>query len=290
MKHTITTFICFLSLTLYYASNVRSSTPTVEHNPVYSPDSSKIAFSSNGNKTTHIWVMNANKTNKHELSHLNNDVAPAWSPDGHAIAFQSYGNNNTAENKFSIWVMNDDGSNPHQLIEPAKEGDQYPCWSPNGKYIVWTHGKQLWIMDNNGQNAHPLTTQAAKTFEYCGHWSPDGHQIAYLADNMEKTKSIGTKIWLIDSNGSNQKLFNAGIAAYAVTWSKDGKFLYYNSCPSIMKISTQPNSLPQKILELGSECSKFDISPNEKQIAYDDITDSGKIIIKPLALPPANKN
>jgi len=83
--------------------------------PAWSPDGSKIAFSSpNKWEGFDIWVVNADGSNKVKF---NNDAAyynafsPAWSPDGSRIAFVSVG----AEEKFDIWVMDADGSNQINL-------------------------------------------------------------------------------------------------------------------------------------------------------------------------------
>ena len=259
-----------------FAAGIFSSSPE------FSPDGTKIVFESNRNRTYHIWVRDSKGTKMQELSKLAWDMEPAWSPDGKMIAFASYGKSKLPEGHFAIWLMNADGTNPHQLIEPDKEGDQYPFWSPDGKRIVWSHGKQLWIMDNNGENAHPLTTKPAGAFECCGDWSPDGKLIAYVA--REDYSGDQYKIWLIEPDGKGQRLFSTGIEAHRVKWSRDGKYLYYDSCPGIMKIDIQAKESTKKILDLQNDCVHFDISPDEKWIVYDDsgIDGSGKLYIKPL--------
>ena len=50
----------------------------------WSPDGSKIAFTSDRDGDFEIWVMNANGTGAVQLTHNSgyNDYNPAWSPDG----------------------------------------------------------------------------------------------------------------------------------------------------------------------------------------------------------------
>ena len=43
--------------------------------------------------------------------HSWNNTAPVWSPDGKRIAFLT-----DRTGRWEIWVMNDDGSNPHPLL------------------------------------------------------------------------------------------------------------------------------------------------------------------------------
>ena len=58
--------------------------------PVWSPDGSKIAFSSNRDGKNEIYVMDANGGNLTRLTNnLADDDVPRWSPDGRRIAFDS---------------------------------------------------------------------------------------------------------------------------------------------------------------------------------------------------------
>lgn len=151
---------------------------TSENDPAWSPDGSKIAFSSYRNGNTDIYVIEADGS---KLTRLTLDEAidatPIWSPDGSRIAFTS----DRAENK-NIYVMNADGTDKRPIT-----GDMFdarrPVWSPDGSRIAFTSylvnwdDSHVYVVDADGSNLKRITDGPS------GHsdpsWSPDGHRVAY---------------------------------------------------------------------------------------------------------------
>ena len=69
--------------------------------PAWSPDGKQIAFASNPDGNSDIYIMDANGTNLTQITHNDaDDLEPAWSPDGKQIAFAS----NPAGN-YDIYVI-----------------------------------------------------------------------------------------------------------------------------------------------------------------------------------------
>jgi hypothetical protein len=94
--------------------------PAAELGAVWSPDGTKIAFTTNRTGKQEVYVMNADGSNQVNLS--NNPAGgsnPTWSPDGTKIAFSSNRNNNSG-----IYLMNADGTNQTFLIADAGS----PAW------------------------------------------------------------------------------------------------------------------------------------------------------------------
>lgn len=238
--------------------------------PKLNPSNTMIAFVLRGK----IWTMDVTGKQRRQIGSLVNESAPDWSPDGNKIVFHSYGRN-ISTRKFELWLMNSDGTDPHQLIEPTSDeyyGDKYPRFSPDGKNLVWTRGKQLWIMDSAGHEARPLT-QPAKEYEYVGDWSPDGNLIAYLRrDSRHDPGSPQYKIWLIKPNGEDQRMFSTGIRARRVKWSNDGNYLYYSAGSALWKIKIDGKNPPSKVFESNLEqgLTDFDISNDEAWIIYEE--------------------
>ena len=74
--------------------------------PAWSPDGTRIAFTSYRDGNHEIYVMDADGRNVIRLTN-NSGWSPAWSPDGARIAFVSLGEGIF---DFGIYVMNADGS------------------------------------------------------------------------------------------------------------------------------------------------------------------------------------
>jgi Tol biopolymer transport system component len=102
--------------------------------PSWSPDGSKIAFTSNRDGGDfEIYVMNADGSNPTRLtSSPGEDAHPAWSPDGSEITFHSRRTGN-----LDIFVMNADGSDVRQVTDTSTF-EFFPVWSPDGTRIAFT--------------------------------------------------------------------------------------------------------------------------------------------------------
>ncbi len=83
--------------------------------PVWSPDSSRIAFWSGiESQYGQVWVIDADSRNRHPLTNCDpprNCDNPAWSPDGSLILFET-----NRAGPPETWVMGSDGSSQHRLL------------------------------------------------------------------------------------------------------------------------------------------------------------------------------
>jgi TolB protein len=153
----------------------------VDFGPSWSPDGTRIAFTSHRAGSADIWVMNADGSNPVQLTTNGaDDVDPAWSPDGAKIAFASRRNGN-----LEIYVMSADGSNQTRLTISG-EDDIQPAWSPDGLKLVfarimWCYygcDYDLAVINADGSGRVDLPTS---TSDLDAAWSPDGRWIAFSA-------------------------------------------------------------------------------------------------------------
>ena len=102
----------------------------------WSPDGTKIAFSSMRSVSQNIWVMSAGGTNEINTNAISGNPNPTWSPDGSKIAFSS---SDVSPPGYShIWVMDTDGSNLVNLTSKVRASSVDPAWSPDGQRIAFT--------------------------------------------------------------------------------------------------------------------------------------------------------
>ncbi|WP_306601176.1 hypothetical protein [Geothrix sp. 21YS21S-2] len=102
--------------------------------PAWSPDGTRIAFTSYRAGSPALWVMNADGTQARQLTPTDtshSDYFPTWSPDGTLIAFQR-----SDPTRSRIGIVPVSGGSPGFW---DFEGRAYsPSWSPDGKWIAFS--------------------------------------------------------------------------------------------------------------------------------------------------------
>ncbi len=106
----------------------RVSDDIPEEQPAWSPDGKQIAFTSQRDGTSDIWVVDARGGEPRNLTnHPGLDNSAAWSPDGKYIAFGSTRDSGSMEGG-DIYVMDSDGSNVRRIT--TGQASYSPRWSP----------------------------------------------------------------------------------------------------------------------------------------------------------------
>ena len=87
-----------------------------------------------------IWVMNADGTNKRQVTHLNAaSFAPYFFPDGKRIIFASNVNDPKGRN-FDLYMARTDGTGLEQITF-NETFDGFPMFSPDGKKLVFASNR-----------------------------------------------------------------------------------------------------------------------------------------------------
>jgi len=172
------------------------------------PTQGKIAFDTDRDGNTEIYVMNPDGSDQTRIT--NNPAAdydPAWSFDGSQIAFVSSRDANS-----EIYKMNADGSGQTRLTNNAATDDQ-PAWSPDGSQIAFVSRRdgndEIYVMNADGSGQTRLTAVAAAAggplrltdtpaTDGGPAWSPDGSKIAFHSE-----RDGNSEIYTMNPDGTN---------------------------------------------------------------------------------------
>ena len=143
-------------------TNVRQVGPLGSYWGSWSPDGTRIAFSSltdtwKEGDAIELFVMNADGTGIRQLTkNQGQNSAVDWSPDGETLVFDSNRDGNS-----EIYSLELKSGRTRNLTN-HKEADLRPAFSPDGKQIVFLsmRGPSLHVMDANGENVRPLPNTA----------------------------------------------------------------------------------------------------------------------------------
>ena len=209
-----------------------------DSNPRWSPDGRNVIFLSNRGgagdkeKKMQIWIMPACGGEARQLTSVPNGVVGApwplsWSPDGERILFLS--RTKTVEEE------EDDGEKKSDLIVIRKLNHKL-----NGVGYFPDTRLHLYTVDINGVELNQLT-KGEFDVVYAD-WSPDGKEIAFVANMAEDADYSSLKdIWSISSEGGNPKrLVRGKVDIMSLSWSPDGKHIAF-TCRSSEKKYTYTN-------------------------------------------------
>ncbi|WP_440977966.1 amidohydrolase family protein [Sphingomonas pseudosanguinis] len=134
-----------------YTMPIAGGTPTriaeglaFEHQPRFSPDGRRIAFTSDRGGGDNIWVMNVDGSDKRQVTKEDFRLLnqPTWSPDGRFIAAKKHFTTGRSLGTGEVWLYHVSGGGGVQLVKRASEVLQKelgePIYAPDGKSIFYT--------------------------------------------------------------------------------------------------------------------------------------------------------
>jgi Tol biopolymer transport system component/predicted Ser/Thr protein kinase len=162
--------------------------------PHFSPDGSRVVFSSDRSGVYEVWTCAADGSNQAQLTRLRGySGAPRWSPDGRTIAFDS-----SVEGQNEIFTIGADGG-PAARITNHPGMDVVPTWSRDSRWIYFTSDRsgaqQIWKIPADGGTAVQMTRHGGvNAFE-----SAEGRNL-YYAKGID-----AAGVWRVPIHGGDEQ-------------------------------------------------------------------------------------
>ena len=221
--------LAFTVLGDIYTMPIAGGTPTRiaeglawEVQPRFSPDGRRIAFTSDRGGGDNIWIMNADGSDKRQLTkeefRLLNQAS--WSPDGNYIVAKKHFTTQRSLGTGEIWLYHVSGGGGVKLVARANEALQKelgePVYAPDGSAVYYsrnvTPGPIFEYAQDSTQGTFAIERYDLATGEvttavsgYGGavrpQPSPDGRSLAFIRRDKDQTE-----LWIKDLASGEQRM------------------------------------------------------------------------------------
>lgn len=212
-----------------------------EMQPRFSPDGTKIAFTSDRGGGDNIWVMNADGSDKRQLTQENFRLTnePVWSRDGKYIAARKHFTTQRSLGTGEIWLYHVGGGDGVLLVKRANEKLQKelgePAFTPDGGGIYYSRNVSSgntfqYAQDSNASlfeiERYDLADGEVSTVVSGAGGavrptpSPDGKKIAFVRRERGKSKLFVKDL----QTGKISKIYDALDQDLQETWAVHGLY------------------------------------------------------------------
>jgi dipeptidyl aminopeptidase/acylaminoacyl peptidase len=245
-----------------------TASSAVDFNAQYSPDGSRIAFSSNRSGSAEVWTCASNGSQCVQVTTFNGAFRTRWSPDGRQIAFDS-----APAGQTDVYIVDANGGGPRRLTSDATHG--MPSWSHDGRWIYFsstvTVRNEIWkILSAGGKAVQVMRSGGLVAFE-----APDGKALFYIkSDNNSKLSKSA-----VDRSGETVVLDGVAFRGFVVAADR----VYYlrqepNGSFAIRRymIATREDS---HIASLARPFGGLSISPDGKYFIYSHRLEASNLML-----------
>ena len=222
-----------------------------ENHPVWSPDGSKIAFTSSSDQPGEraVFIMDPDGSHKKQLvGSIDSLSGFSWSPDGTKLVYVSVARDPIDAD---ISVINLDGSGNKNLTRGFHRQEMMPSWSTDGTKIYYREfvTNDQYLINPNGTGLLKLDSEITPPV-----WAPDGLDFLFTKDHEIFLQNFATEQIVQLTNNKNYD--------FGPVWSPHGH--------EILFMSTRNQSVEQLFVmnRDGSNVRQISDFPDNKLSIY----------------------
>ena len=231
-----------------YTMPITGGTPTRiadglawEVHPRFSPDGRRIAFTSDRGGGDNIWLMNADGSDKRQVTKESFRLInqPSWNPDGLSLAAKKHFTTQRSLGTGEVWLYHVSGGAGVQLVKRASEALQKelgePTFSPDGQAVYYTRnvtsGPIFEYAQDSQQSVFEIERYDLKTGEVTTtvsgfggavrpNPSPDGKLISFVRRDKDQSQ-----LWVKDlASGTERMIYGTLDLDLQETWAVTGVY------------------------------------------------------------------
>ncbi len=265
--------------------------------PRFSPDGSRIAFTSDRGGGDNIWVMGADgadpKAVTKETFRLLN--SPAWAPDGEFIAARKHFTSRRSLGAGEIWLYHRSGGEGLQMTERPNDQKDLgePAFSPDGRYLYYSRdatpgdrfeynkdsNDEIYVVERldreSGEIERFLTGPGGSVRPTP---SPDGSKLAFVRRFRNQTQ-----LWIHDVKTGDEWSIYDGLerdmqetwAVHGVypsmAWTPDGRSLVFWAGGGLHRVHLDSKAVAEIPFEVDDTRTLFEPLRSKRPAAPDEV-------------------
>ena len=269
-----------------------------EFQPRFSPDGSRIAFTSDRGGGDNIWTMDVDGSDMEQVSDesfrlLNN---PTWHPSGDFIAARKHFTTSRSAGTGEIWLYSTKGGSGVQLVERPNEAFQKelgePMFTPDGNGVYYTQNTTPGNTFEYAQDSNTELFQVKRYDMETGEIetvaggaggavrptpSPDGRYLAFV-----KRVRAESKLFLKDLKSGEERMIFDHLdqdmqETWAITgvypnmdWSPDSESLYFWANGLIHRVDIADGNIEHIDFRVSDTRTVLDVPRPKTEVAPDE--------------------
>lgn len=228
----------------------------VAHDPRWSPDSRKLAFTRFFGEWSSIWTANADGSRLRQLAAKARDTnGPSWASDGRRIAFDRWTGDYS-----EVFIVNADGTGERRLVRGKRMSGVSPAWSPTGAHVAFftdycctPFDDFVVVVDGTGKVLRKVGKYFGESTNAPPEWAPSGQLIAFSQYLDAVNSPNNDHIFSIQVTGAKPPKKLTGANASDPEWSADGRQIAFVKDGTIFVMSAEGSDI-HRVVRISDCC------------------------------------